>query len=205
MPKQKTPEQLQKHIGKRTGIDFSKHEVIVTQNEFVNIWFLKKPNTLCDCIKFINTNGILAVTGDYGNWIFCREFHPDAKGYVETGYWKEKLRISSTQEPSEYDPEGTAVALQEQLIGLEEYGYKDKKLQEMKEYIQECLTRVDNEHEYVAYAYLEGPSFIDSESVIMVKKIKYWLLVVFDGFDEICNRLRNPETQDLPIDIPLPK
>lgn len=188
--------ETQPHIGKRTGIDFSKHEVLVTQNEFVNIRHLKKPNTSTDSILFINTNGILAVTGDYGNWIFCREFHPDAKTAVSDGYWKEKLCIASSQEPMEYDPEATEKQLQELLDGgLVEYGYKGEQLEEMITYTQECLKNVDDEYDYTYYAYRQGmPRFIDHESVVLVKKTKYWLQAVFDGFDEICTRLKNQST-----------
>lgn len=178
------------HIGNRSGVDFSKHEVIITQNEFVNIWYLKKPKTMCDSIKYINTNGILAVTGDYGNWIFCREFHPGpTTSGVSDGYWEEKLQISSTQQPEEYDSVNTQSAIEAMLNGgLQEYGYTDQKLEKMKTYMEGCLERVEDELDYTNFAYREGPSFIDHESVILVKKTKYWLTVVFDGFEEICER-----------------
>lgn len=192
-----TTTELKPHIGKRTGIDFSKHEVLVTQNEFVNIWHLKKPNSICDSIKFINTNGILAVTGDYGNWIFCREFHPDAKTGVSEVYWCEKLNISSCQDETEFDAEKTTKQLQELLDGgLVEQGYTGVRLEKMTHYIQQCLERIEDEFDYKCYAYREGPSFLDTESVICCKKSKYWLLAVFDGFDEICSRMK--ETQNIP-------
>ena len=105
-------------IGKRTEIDFSKHEVIVQKNDLVSIYYLKKPNTVIDSIKYINCEGIMSVTGDYGNWIFCREFHPNERGGVSDGYWIEKLKIASSQEPLEFDKESTEKEL---LQRLEDY------------------------------------------------------------------------------------
>jgi hypothetical protein len=185
--------------GKRTGIDFSKHEVRIKQADGFLEHYLRKPNTVTDAIRYINTGGILAVTGDYGNWIFCREFHPSQEGYVESSYWTEKLRIASTQEPYEFDYETTESRIKEQLNGgLEEYGWEGEKLEEMKEYMQECLDNLsDGEQAYVAYAYQNYPSFTDHECVVHVKKLKYWLTVVYDGFDEICRRLKAGEIPEL--------
>lgn len=170
------------HTGKRTGIDFSKHEVLITQNEFVNIWHLKKPNTRHDSIQFINTNGIMAVTGDYGNWIFCREFHPDAKTGVSEGYWKEKLHISSCQKPEDYHEEKTRNRIAEML--LEDISDLDKT------FLTDLLMYTENEIEYQYHAFLHLETHLDSESIPYVTETKYWLLAVFDGFDEICERYR---------------
>lgn len=178
-------------IGKRTGIDFSKHEVHVTRHDGFLMHYIKKPNTVSDSIKYINTNGIMAVTGDYGNWIFCREFHPDPKGHVSDGYWEEKLQISSTQKWEDYDAERTQAQIESMINGgLKEYGYTGKKLDEMMEYMENCLRCVDDELDYTYTAYRELPGFCDYESVIFCKKTKYWLLAVFDGFDEICRRMK---------------
>lgn len=178
--------------GKRTGVDFSHHEVHVTEVDGLLVHYLRKPNTVTDSIKYINVGGVLAVTGDYGNWIFCREFHPAANGFVESQYWTQKLRNSSTQEPYEFDHETTEEQLKKELDGgLVAYGYEGEQLEEMKEYIQECLNNLkDGEFAYVSYAYQNYPSFCDGECVVNVKKLKYWLMVVFDGFDEICRRIK---------------
>ena len=40
---------------------------------------------------------LCVVTGDVGNWMFCREFHPSSKGHVSDYYWVEKLQMSSSQ------------------------------------------------------------------------------------------------------------
>jgi len=90
-------------LKKRTALDFSKHEIIVVKENGLLIHHLKIPKQWTNNIKFINTNNILAVTGDFGNWIFCREFHPSKDGYVSDGYWHEKLNIASTQDGKEID------------------------------------------------------------------------------------------------------
>ena len=46
----------------RTKIDFSKHELLVKESNDLTVHYLKIPNTRTDSIKYINTNGILAVT-----------------------------------------------------------------------------------------------------------------------------------------------
>lgn len=179
-------------IGKRTGFDFSKHKLHETRNDNLIMYHLKKPGTSHDNIKYINVGGIMAVTGDYGNWIFCREFVPSADGYVSDEYWIEKLHIASSQKGKEYDSHATEAAIKAR--NLEEEGWQGKELQEMKEYLENCLRYVDNEFEYTSYAYGHTPSFIDNESVTFVENTKYWLLMVFDGFDEIC-RLLNKKTE----------
>lgn len=179
--------------GKRTGIDFSKHQVIETKSEGLLIHYLRRPDTIINAIKYINCEGIMAVTGDFGNWIFCREFHPAPDGGVSEGYWHEKLQIASTQHGMEYDPDRTRKNLQHQLdVALKE-DYKGNDFEVMKEYIEGCLSLVDEEDDYKLFAYTEYPGFCDYEVVIFCKRYKPWLLAVFDGFDEICRRLKEKE------------
>lgn len=177
---------------KRTHIDFSKHEVLVTENEGLVIHYLKKPGTITDSIKFINTNGILAVTGDYGNWIFCRPFVPSAKSdLVSDGYWIEKLQISSCQNPYKHCPEETTRRIKEIIAELE-YGYSEQSAAEMREYYEDCLTDVDDEYDYIITA-RNYPPCADYECMIFGKVLNPWLNAVFDGYDEICTRLKNAD------------
>ena len=112
---------------------------------------------------------------------------------VSGGYWAEKLTYASCQEPFEYDAEETEKDIKEQLnVGLEEYGYTGERLKEMKEYFEECLNYVNDEYEYIKVA-REYPSFCDSETMIVRRKPKVWLSYVFDGFDEICRRIKEGE------------
>ena len=186
-----------KSIGIRTGIDFSKHELNVYENKTddktrILVHHLELPNSVMNNIRFVNTNGIMFVTGDFGNWMFCREFHPSAEGHVSDGYWHEKLGVLSSQEGREFDSEGTKEEIERGLSsGLVEYGYEGDRLEQMKEYYDGLLNYVEcSEWEYEAYAYNNFPSFEDTECVPNVKKTKNWLAIIFDGFDEICSRLK---------------
>ncbi len=178
--------------GKRTGLEFENHVLTITEQDGLVVHHLKKPNTVCDNIKYINTNGILAVTGDYSNWIFCREFHPTADGYVSEGYWREKLKIGSCQEPSKYDPEKTEEEIRELLKDEDE----DSPLIEGdKEFLNGLLSYVDDELSYTYSAYRDIPrnSKFDYENIPYVKTVSYHFLAILDGFDEICRRMKEEE------------
>ena len=179
--------------GKRTGLDFSEHEMIVTENENVSIHYLKKPGTVCDSIKYINCGGILAVTGDYGNWIFCRSFYPSEKEFVSEHYWHEKLRNSSTQEAMDFDGDATKEELKRVLEEYKEECKEEEKEpdEDVVEYYEQCMSKCD-EHEldYTHYAYREQPDGMDYDNVILLKDYKSWLKTVFDGFDEMCRRIK---------------
>jgi len=190
---------METEIKNRTGVDFSKHELIVTEQDGLLIHRLKHPEySHMNSVKFINTNDIMAVTGDYGNWIFCREFHPSAGGGVSDGYWLEKLSIASSQDGREFDSERTREEIQRGIDGeLEEYGYSGENLEEAKEYYEYLLSYVDESQRYYeSKAYMEMPSFFDSESIPYVKKTKIWLQIVFDAFDEICERMKKEEDEN---------
>ena len=49
---------------KRTSVDFKDHELIIKETDDLSVYHLKKPDTYYDSVKFINTNGIMVVTGD---------------------------------------------------------------------------------------------------------------------------------------------
>ncbi len=102
-------------IGERTGVDFSEHKLRIVESEDFLAHHFKIDNTYYGCLSFINTNGVMVVTGDYGNWMFCREFHPSAKGHVSGGYWDEKLQMASEQKSSKYDSKATEKELQEYM------------------------------------------------------------------------------------------
>lgn len=183
------------HRRKLTDVDFSKHEVNIKDipEEFgVTIHELKIPGSSIYRVTFINAEGICAVTGDVGNWIFCREFIPSADGYVSEGYWQQKLTIASHQQHSSYSPGLTEEQIREDLNGgLEEYGWEGDELKEMKEYLQECLHHVDSEWDYRNFAYEEVPGFTGGDGVIWVEETNYQLKIVFDAFEEICNRIED--------------
>ena len=125
----------------------------------------------------------MAVTGDWGNWIFCREFHPAADERVSDHYWCEKLGIASTQESKNYSKEKTRAEIEERL--------KEEDLDpEDKDFLTELLDVVDDEEEgYRRWAYENMPRDFDAESLPLCYENKFWLKAIFDAFDEICARM----------------
>jgi hypothetical protein len=179
----------------RTGIDFKEHDLQIIKTPTYSIYDLKSPKSdFIYRVKFINIDGVLLVKGDFGNWIFCREFHP-SKECVSDYYWTEKLQTHSIQDPFCFDSTATRKLIEEKLNGgLEEYGYEGHQLEEMKEYMKESLNYVDlSEGEYISFAYYNAPSFLDAESVPFRKRIDTQLLAVFDAFDEIYNRMKKEQ------------
>ena len=174
----------------RTNIDWSKHIVKVRQEGSFTIHHIGKPNSSVDNVKFINGEGILCVTGDYGNWIFSRSFVPSSDGRVSDGYWLDKLKNSSSQEPYEFDSEETEKDI---LLFLSEFKADNpdwdeiEKQKEVIEYYEDLLRLVDNYYDYQSRAG-DYPSYINAEDIIYRKKPKYWILAVFDAFEEICKR-----------------
>jgi len=174
-------------LGKRTEVDFSEHELIITKNDSLAIWELKIPKSNMEWIRFINVEGHLLVVGDYGDWVFCREFHPSASSGVSDSYWCEKIHIANpNMKCYEFDAEGTAKEIEELLTT------SDNLTEDEIEYLNECKHNLEDgefDYSYVAYRNNIG-RFEDSEYVPYVKRINIQLQIVFDGFDEICRRLK---------------
>jgi hypothetical protein len=189
-------QEIKTNLGRRTDFDFSEHELLIKESDGLLVHTLKhKDYSKMYRFDFINTNGIMVVTGDYGNWMFCREFHPSPDGVVSDYYWCEKIKIASTQEPFEFDYEATEKEILEAINGgLVEGGFEGDDLEIMTEYYESLLDKVhEGEFYYEAFAYGEMPYLITSGCVPNNKKIKHWLLCVFDAFEEICSRLKEGE------------
>ncbi len=107
-------------------------------------------------------------------------------------YWTEKLIISSSQQPFKYDPEATANELQKGIKSeLEEYGYEGDELKKVKEWYTDLLTHTDDEIEYTYKAYRnDNPVEMDFENIPFCEEYKAHLPVIFDAFEEICERLK---------------
>ena len=188
--------EIKTNLGRRTDFDFSEHELLIKESDGLLVHTLKhKDYNKMYRFDFINTNGVMVVTGDYGNWMFCREFHPSPDGVVSDYYWCEKIKIASTQEPFEFDYEATEKEILEAINGgLVEGGFEGDDLEIMTEYYESLLDKVhEGEFYYEAFAYGEMPYLITSGCVPNNKKIKHWLLCVFDAFEEICSRLKEGE------------
>lgn len=183
---------------KRTNWDFSEHthKVEIFKSEEGNeirVDHFRKGNNNMGYVKFVNDSMGLSVFGDFGNWIFCRPFHPSADGFVSDGYWNEKLKIGSSQDHAKYDSEETAKELQELIdSGLEEWGYKDEDLINAKDWLIDLLGYTDDELEYTYNAFRgENPTQMDYENIPFCKTGSVQLQIIFDAFDEICIRLKN--------------
>lgn len=179
---------------RRTNIDFTKHKVEVIQHEGVLIHKFKRPDTMNCAITFINTCGVLSVTGDFGNWIFCREFHPSGNTSegVSDGYWDEKLQILSQQKAKIYDSEETTKAINEFKDTFND-SYGREMNEEESDWVESLENDVDDEHEYTHTAYRCKPADIDYESVPFGKKRHFWLSAIYDGFEETCKQLKDEQ------------
>lgn len=178
-------------MSKRTEIDFSQHKVKVTKLDGVLIHEFKRPDTNNCMLVFINACGVMTVTGDLGNWVFCREFHPssDTHTKISNGYWDEKLEIASQQKAKVYDADTTLECIKEFSENFEE-NYGEEMSEPIKEWVDELERNVDDEHEYTYLAYREKPDEIDYESVPFGVKRHFWLDAVYDGFEACCEALK---------------
>ena len=180
---------------KRTDIDFSSHILNVLETEEITIHHLKKPNTVVNNVKFTNISGNLVVTGDFGNWIFCRNFYPSVKeSGVSDGYWIEKLETYSTQKGKVFDFEKTVEELKRKK---KEYIQECKEEEvepniEWIEYFDECINVAEcgNEDDYKHQAFTNIPDNYDWEETILVESTNNRLKIIFDAFEEVCSRLK---------------
>ena len=183
---------------KRSDWDFSNHthkvEIFKSENNNeVRIDHFRNGDSEMGYIRFVNDDYGMTVYGDFGNWVFCRPFHPSPDGYVSEHYWIEKLQISSCQEPYTYDGEETAKEIQKLIDnGLEEYGYEGDDLEKMKEWYNDLLDYTEDEIEYKYHAYRDSfsPDF-DYEDIPYCKELSVQLKIIFDAFDEICKKMKD--------------
>lgn len=172
---------------KRSTIDFSKHELEIIKNENVLIHILQRPNSSICKVVFINTMGVCSVTGDFGNWIFCREFHPSKDGQVSGGYWDEKLNMHSVQNSDEFNTEQTEKDID---YYVENYVNEDTSEEELN-WIEELRENTDDEYNYIHKAYRDHPSDVDTEYIPLGKVRNPRLNIIYDAFEEICSRIKD--------------
>jgi len=107
-------------------INFSKHDYVKEQDSVASVYTLKLPNDKYTYrVNFINCLGVCTVTGDFGNWVFNREYYPDAKhiGMGGIEYMIEKL--GQFCNPYYYDDD---------LI----IGYFERMIKEYREELKTC-------------------------------------------------------------------
>ena len=169
----------------RVKIDWSTHQLDIVKNDEILIHDLNVNNSSFLRVKFINTQGVCVVTGDFGNWIFCREFHPVKGAKVSDAYWIEKC----SQKGRVYDPESTGESIINEIKDVKKDYDNYKEPDTIIDYYEGCLRYSDDYYAYTDYAYNNMPSFLDIYDVIIVEKTKHRLEIIFDAFEEICNRI----------------
>lgn len=172
---------------KRSTIDFSKHELEIIKNENVLIHILQRPNSSICKVVFINTMGVCSVTGDFGNWIFCREFHPSKDGRVSGGYWDEKLNTHSVQSSDKFNTEQTEKDID---YYVENYVNEDTSQEEL-DWIERLRQNCDDEYSYINEAYRNHPYDVDTECIPFGKIRNPRLNIIYDAFEEICSRIKD--------------
>jgi hypothetical protein len=175
---------------RKTSVDFTNHKLNIIKHDDIVIYEYKKPGTIINGLTFINAKGVMTVTGDFGNWVFCREFHPKKDDYVSRGYMDEKLQIASEQTSHKFDSE-TTVNLIKEFKKQFKSAYGRKMNDEEKDWVKDLIYHSDDQHEYIYYAYREKPTTIDYESVPFGKKRHIWLEIIYDAFNEICDLIEN--------------
>lgn len=180
----------------RTRVNFSKHEIRTTDLPSGRIYRFSEAGTSTHAITFIITCGITAVTGDFGNWVFCREFYPANDGdNISEGYWDEKLEIASQQKAKIFDSETVRRELDEFIEGFQDY-YDRPPTDEESEFFDDLKAVSDNEIEYISTIWNDIPCTLDASDMPKGKTRHFWLNGVYDGFEAMCRKLKNENDQE---------
>ncbi|MCP4372995.1 MAG: hypothetical protein GY797_33545 [Deltaproteobacteria bacterium] len=179
---------------KRSDCDFSKHVLITEINPRFRIHWLKLPDTTNFNVKFTNIDEVLLVTGDFGRWTFCREFWPSASSEgISDGYWCDKLQTWSTQNAMVWDYD-TAIEELEEL--KKEYTIADGYDDRIHEWIDNCIIAIGDKYDFVpAIRNLHYASDIEYEDLPNGEIIEPTLAIIFDAFEEICERIKKSENE----------
>jgi hypothetical protein len=179
---------------------FEQHTLTVNEYTTHLEHILKIGDRYSQSIKFINIDGKLLVTGDYGNYVFDRCFVPDADNEgVSVPYWLGKLRQNSCQKPcQDIDFEMTNEILAERIADLHVEaigrGLTDEEQQEVDYYIDMINYGESNVYMYVAEAINSKPDHLDSEALGFISyKLNPQIQVVFDAFNHICKLLKQQQ------------
>ncbi len=178
---------------KKTNVDFKEHifteETFVCEEKKIYVYHLRHKNgSNNNYVKFTVNNNTTLVEGDRGNWIFNKCFHPHKNGYVSSQYWVEKLKTSSTQEAGKFSSKITKEIIKDNITDFNDiWGNRP----DLKKWFCNLYDELDhlNEHEYVQLTYVENPYDLDAEDIPFGKELHYDLKVVFDVYNEMCNRL----------------
>lgn len=177
---------------RRTDVNWSRHEhstkIFKCGDEEIRVDILKRPDTICGMVKFTNTSDTLTVSGDYGNWVFCRPFHPSKNGYVSDHYWVEKLKICSQQR---FDNEIDFKETIKEINNLREECSSEEEILWLDELESICAN--EDFVEYLHKAFREYPKDFEHEYIPIAYKTPVWLPIIFDAFNEMCCRIHDKE------------
>ena len=180
---------------KRTNIDFTNFSLTINECEYLT-YVLK--NDVGSIIKFITDDSHLYVVGDYGNWIFNRNFIPVNGGSVLDYYWVRLLRERSTQNPFIFSKHKTCITIDAMIVNIEvNYPNDSQKKIDLIKYFKNSKEYVDNEQEYLWFVSEHKPNWYLND-IIVEYDYMYDILVVFDAFEEICRTL--PKNNNLLFD-----
>ena len=158
---------------------FKTHNLYKKELGEVTIYNFKRPDSIIFSVNVITYNNTTSITGDLGNWIFNREFHPIKGEKISRSYYDEKLQTKSTQKVNEYSEEK---ALEEIKYLAEQYSNNE----EILEFLEELEDLVYDKNELYNYAYREIPSCLDYEELPTGKVRIQQLDLVYDAMDRMC-------------------
>ena len=174
-------------------------EIYECGDKKIRVDHFKRQDSIVGYVKFVNClcdYPNMTVTGDFGNWSFCRNFIPSPEATkISQGYWIEKASIHSSQDFNKLDMN----MIQEDIYdlidgGLVEWDLDEEDHKHTLDWFRSLLEYAyeDNDFEYRAKAFLDvyRPKCIDYDDIPLHTSIPPQLLCVFDAFELICESMK---------------
>lgn len=159
---------------------FETHTLCKKELDEVTIYNFKRPNSIIFSVNVVTYKGTTSISGDLGNWIFAREFHPVKGEKISRSYYDEKLQMKSTQKTEEYSEKK---ATEEIEYLKEEYSDND----EVLDFLEELEELVYDKNELYNYSYMETPPCLDYEELPTGKVRIERLNLLYDAMDRMCD------------------
>lgn len=168
---------------------FENHIFSIEECGKFTIYKLKHPEySMMYKVEFIVGNNLTVVTGDYGNWVFCREFHPKTGEISSYNYLDEKLEINSVQKSTEFSTEETIKQLKHFVDNFTN-NYGREMNEEEREWVDLLDSSVFDEIEYTNTAFREKPNSIDYDEVPFGTRRLRRLEIVYNALDVMCEKI----------------
>lgn len=177
---------------------FDKHSLIISELKDslykYTVYDLSLGASSVSRVKFTVGGGHTLVTGDYGTYVFEREFHPHPKGSVSEDYWIGK--IPSNMNSMEYSSKVTMELISDLSKNISEYGYDEDKMGKIVSALLEATNYVENEHDYYHHILYDSDlySLLDAEDVPWGKDYNHRMDYIFDAFEKMCSILESRES-----------